>query len=371
MKYQQLTVAATAALMVGALVAPPGNAQNRYRVVGYGVDTYSGNGNCSWSSLTGAVNDSKNFVNWTKNMSVFTSQLTLQNDSVRDNYLKDASLFPSDSWDETNIRGIDHYQNAIAYFAGHGTCGPGGRQGANANYVTDCDLQSPGAPAWCAAQHPNPGAGEFAPVMCRDEPRTAQPDGTKGVCRYRYSHAPITCATGDVPDENGVGYSQVGTRGIEVNNTPLSVFSISCGAHLDSIVSDLGAALDGGWMIGTVHVVSGDTATTAERGDMFGYFAQLDVMGKVTDAWMDALWNMPNAGSGCTHSTGGVDGGINGCGGHVMFAAGWNANDAIHTRDSARFFDLRYADWGEPNPAHFAWKYNCNYDCFNNPPFFN
>lgn len=352
----KISVLATVVLLSSAVIASSVRATPV--VTSFGVGDYS---NCPSSNVPGMRDGAIYFygyLNWLG----YEGGRMWTDSQVKAKYLRDASSTgDGEDWNGFDPDGVDGDKSTISYFAGHGSCG-GGKQGRTTP-AQFCSTSSQCAPT---------PAGLRTPGICRNRP------GQAAECHWAYDHKLITCASSS-EGQKLVDYSLNGAED-EINlgegvwpgnwagygsdgSLKAALFDTSCGVHVGTHYQDLAGAMAGISLLGAVHVVYGDTAATSERGLYAGALAYYFPYATVTNIW-NMVTSYTNAGSGCSIGTG-TDGGINGCGGHLIMSIDSTQSQA-QSKHSRTWLNLETTQ-GALGTGWYYYYYSCNYDCNANP----
>jgi hypothetical protein len=322
------------------------------------VDNYSA---CNGPSLANPIADVTGFI---------TTVLGSANPA---GFFKDGTgwtngqVYPTDFYDpevsgnasDDDTRNFDNSIDAISYFDGHGYCnGPGLTNNQACLGVGDCQT---------------PPANASMPGAC-----LVYPGDNQGQCIYLDNTRAIVTAVCTSPHSDGAaryGSGQLAFgesaysgswRGAGTNGgTNMAIISSSC-AEYGGMPNAIFPLFAGVHVINTTMVVSGDYASTTDRGTAFANRYAMNPAGSAADAWGDAINSIGNRNSWCKNRSGSVSYGggygFNGCGVQMSSAMDAYASNAIsHLSESWTSITSNLLD--AYGTSYYYYTAQCNYDC--------
>jgi len=322
------------------------------------VDDYSTCHGPVLSHQVEATNDFRNTMFQSNNPGLFTPSSNFTNSSVFVTDFADPD-FTGQSGDNDTFN-FDQANGGIAYYAGHGSCGPGDTT-QSCSHDTNCR---------------NPPSGAYNNGFCHRSPG----DNT-GTCSYPANSRWVfdgTCAhgrNGQLDYSSGAmklgesavsgGWAGAGTNGGDT----FAVIDGSCAA-MSNRPSELFALFAGVDAVGFTMVHTGDKSDsgTPSRAGSFAAQYIANPNGAVPFAWSTSINSNTQAQTGreCENAAGtqtfGGGKGFNGCGANMVMSMGVSPNNA----QAGMFVTWRGilgANSAGTQSFYYYYMWTCNYDC--------
>jgi hypothetical protein len=305
----------------------------------------------SCGALTTPISEAAHFTTKMLSKVGYTGGVVFTDATVFSTDFRDPDLpgFGGVGADQVNF---DRQQDAIAYFAGHGTCDD---QTTTVCTTTAGCPDIAGLTKICTRFTESPLRGR----CMYSRPRNIVTDQSGSSCTN------INVSTNNVrwgESANSGAFAGAGTNG-GVNAVALS---ISCGITPDMYISEYVAAFAG---VSSIHTImptrqGSDTSDADGRGVAWANHYVANSNSSVGSSWVDGI-NQMSGGANCAF--GGGNHGINGCGAHVSMAVDTSKPLADWSLLTENWTQLR--DDGN-DPVGQGWMsaiFTCNYDCNAHP----